>query len=242
MGCNTCYEYENINGQLLKLIHGTWHIDTQIANSQCEFIKMNRLIGLLSEENIRNFCLRRKRQVKITEQLQERCYRVGICKRFNEVPNAIIDAIENCGLRIRNNNTMRIYFRLLKNDKLHISDMYSRSMQTKSSIVAFMSDDQYKFGANQCFIRHLICNCIQDVCQCNSQNYAFICEMDCNSVFGIEGDHVRYRTEKFLPRCQFINIYSLVPIGHLITPCIFIEIIDNKQKYIAIPINAKELE
>ncbi|KAK0072325.1 hypothetical protein PV325_011548, partial [Microctonus aethiopoides] len=75
MGCNTCYEYENINGQLLKLIHGTWHIDTQIANSQYEFIKMNRLIGLLSEGNIRNFCLRRKRQVKITEQLQERCYR-----------------------------------------------------------------------------------------------------------------------------------------------------------------------
>ena len=29
----TCFEYEDLNGQLLRLIHGTDHIDTQIANS-----------------------------------------------------------------------------------------------------------------------------------------------------------------------------------------------------------------
>ncbi|KAK0079024.1 hypothetical protein PV326_009000, partial [Microctonus aethiopoides] len=57
------------------------------------------LIGLLPEGNIRNFCLRRKRLMKITEQLQERNYRVGICKNFDEVPDTIIDAIENCGLK-----------------------------------------------------------------------------------------------------------------------------------------------
>ncbi|KAK0170568.1 hypothetical protein PV328_008405 [Microctonus aethiopoides] len=51
------------------------------------------------EGNIRNFCLRRKRLMKITEQLQERNYRVGICKNFDEVPDTIIDAIENCGLK-----------------------------------------------------------------------------------------------------------------------------------------------
>lgn len=24
----SCFEYENLNGQLLKLVHGTWHIET----------------------------------------------------------------------------------------------------------------------------------------------------------------------------------------------------------------------
>ncbi|CAD6227255.1 GSCOCG00011959001-RA-CDS, partial [Cotesia congregata] len=28
-----CYEYENMNGLFLKLIKGTSHIDTQVANS-----------------------------------------------------------------------------------------------------------------------------------------------------------------------------------------------------------------
>lgn len=27
----SCYEYEDLNGQFLKSIHGTWHLETQMA-------------------------------------------------------------------------------------------------------------------------------------------------------------------------------------------------------------------
>lgn len=37
----TCYEYENLNSQLLKLINGIRHFDIQLARSQNQFIKMN---------------------------------------------------------------------------------------------------------------------------------------------------------------------------------------------------------
>lgn len=56
----TCYEYENLNGQLLKLIHGTCHIDTQIAHSQYQCIKMIRFIELPSDGDVRDFCLQKK--------------------------------------------------------------------------------------------------------------------------------------------------------------------------------------
>ena len=38
------FEYKNLNGQFLKLVHGTRHIETQIATAHEKFIKMIRLI------------------------------------------------------------------------------------------------------------------------------------------------------------------------------------------------------
>lgn len=56
----SCYEYEDINGQLLKVVHGTGHIDTQVAHSQIQFINMMKLLEQLPEGNIRTFCLTKK--------------------------------------------------------------------------------------------------------------------------------------------------------------------------------------
>ncbi|CAD6222033.1 GSCOCG00005298001-RA-CDS [Cotesia congregata] len=52
---HTCYESEDLNGQLLKLFHGTWHIDTQLTRSQTQFLTMTRLIDLSQNENVRHF-------------------------------------------------------------------------------------------------------------------------------------------------------------------------------------------
>ena len=38
----TCFEYGDLNGLFLRLIHGTNHIDTQRANSQNQFISMTK--------------------------------------------------------------------------------------------------------------------------------------------------------------------------------------------------------
>lgn len=56
----TCYEYEDINGQLLKLIHGTGHLDTQVANFHNQFLKMFKFIQELPEGPVRIFCLYKK--------------------------------------------------------------------------------------------------------------------------------------------------------------------------------------
>ncbi|KAK0166564.1 hypothetical protein PV327_004058 [Microctonus hyperodae] len=53
----TCYKYEDLNGKILNLIHGTTHIDTQIANSQNQYIKMMRLMEALPGGDLREFCL-----------------------------------------------------------------------------------------------------------------------------------------------------------------------------------------
>lgn len=65
----TCYEYEDLNGHFLRLTHGTWHLESQIAALHSQTIKTIRYIEELPEGRIRDFCLQKKRQVKIIEQI-----------------------------------------------------------------------------------------------------------------------------------------------------------------------------
>ena len=48
----TCFEYEDLNGQLLRLVHGTNYIDTQIANSQNQFIAMIKVMETLRSSEV----------------------------------------------------------------------------------------------------------------------------------------------------------------------------------------------
>jgi len=131
----TCYEYEDLNGQLLKLIHGTRHIDTQLANSQNQFIKMIRILELLQNINIKNFCMRKKKQVRIIQQIYPHCYSVGKYK-IQPITDIIRNAFDNSEITY-DNFTIYQYFRLLYNNKLYVSKMYNRILQSESSIVRY---------------------------------------------------------------------------------------------------------
>ena len=74
----SCFVCENLNGELLRLVHGTCQIDTQIARSQHQFIRMIKFIEALPDGPIRNFCQKKKRQVKIINNVFPHCYSVGI--------------------------------------------------------------------------------------------------------------------------------------------------------------------
>ncbi|XP_067203636.1 uncharacterized protein [Linepithema humile] len=236
---NTCYEYESLNGKLLKLIHGTSHIDSQIAQSQYQYIKMVRFIESLPHGNIRDFCLRKKRQVKIIEQIHEHCYSVGVYKIVEEVPDYIFNAIQRTGLVI-NNISIWQYFRLLKENYLYISEMYKDNLQTHSSVAQYLDNNQIKFASIYCFIKLLNCNCMRAVCECDSQHYVIIREFVSDEVFVAQGDHFIYTSESFLHKCHATNIVKAISVEALITTCIYVKL--KEQAFVALPINKKELE
>ncbi|CAL1685139.1 unnamed protein product [Lasius platythorax] len=235
----TCYEYEDINGQLLKLIHGTSHIDSQIAQSQHQFIKMRRFIELLQEDDVRNFCLRRKKQVKILEQVFEHCYSVGVYKKLEVVSDVVLDALQRTGL-LRNNISLYQYFRLLKHNKLYVAEMYKHNLQTQSSLVQYRDNGEVGFGIIDYFIKLFHCNCVQDICNCVSQHYAIIREIVNWEMFVAQGNQFTYTSESFLHKCSETNRIKVIPVESFINLCIFIKL--RNQAYFAIPINKEELE
>jgi len=222
----SCFEYENINGQLLKLIHGTSHIDTQIARSHDRRIKMIRLIEHLPENSIRDFCLSRKKQVKIIEKISENCFTVGTYQNIQPIPNYLIYELHN--LRIFQNAVVYKYFRLLKNGKLFVSKMYERDLKSHSYIVQYINDNQLQLGSISYFIKITSCNCIRKSCRCNGNHYAVIPKIITDNILFIQGNNFIYDSNTFLHKCHITNNIVLIPVNNIIyhsTPIICISFV-----------------
>ncbi|CAG5075370.1 Protein of unknown function [Cotesia congregata] len=220
---HTCYESEDLNGQLLKLLHGTWHIDSQLTRSQSQFITMARFIELSANENVRNFCQNKKVHSKILDQISDNYYSVGNykCLDNEDIPLIIMLAMQRSEL-LMDNITIRLYFRLIKNNKVYVSKMYKDNMQTQSSVVQYLKNGQLRFGLIYCFIQWSRCICLQNICNCNI-NHHFANER---------------QTTSFLCKCD--EIIEAVAVDSLVTPCFYIKI--QAQIYVAVPINNKERE
>ena len=91
----SCFEYESLKGQFLKLVHGTWHIDTQIAKLHIQFIKMVRHIQNLPEGSVQKFYLSKKHQRKINELILPNCYSNGFNKNLREIPDYILNTMSS---------------------------------------------------------------------------------------------------------------------------------------------------
>lgn len=237
-----CYEYEDINGQLLKTIHGTGHIDTQVANSHYRFINMIQLLEQVPEGDIRTFCLTTKKQVKIIEEIFCHCYSVGTYKTLHLIPEVILTGLGNIGM-IANNYQILQYFRLLKDKKLYVSDMYRRQLQTQSSVVLYYDERRQtnRLGLIHSFIKVINCNCVREgECNCAINHFAIIYEFEARSTFVAEGDGVRLSCANFLYKCIRTENLTAVTVRNIIKVCVYMNIDD--QIYVALPINDKELE
>ncbi|XP_066584839.1 uncharacterized protein [Prorops nasuta] len=235
----TAYEYENINGQLLKMIHGTNHIDCQIAKSHVRSIKMQRLVDQLPDGEIRNFCLNKKKQVKIIEEICINCYTVGTYKALNPVPNTLARIIFST-LHIYNFKVYK-YFRLLKDSILFVSKMYPRHLKTTSYAIQIKANGELQLGLILYFIKISNCNCAQQSCKCIGDHYALIQKVSTVDVFAVSGYRFNYNSINFLHECHAeINNYTLIPVQNIFKLCILLNIEDKM--YIGITMNEYELE
>ncbi|CAD6223282.1 GSCOCG00011739001-RA-CDS, partial [Cotesia congregata] len=159
----SCYVFEDLNGQFLKLIHGTRHIDSQIASTHGQVLRMQQYQEQLPDGPVRDFCISKKYGVKICEKLFRHCYSVGTYSYFDDFPPFLHRAVHHL-LPIRN---IKKYYRLLKDGKLYISDQYSRDLKTISSDVQYIDNTGTPcFGRIYCFTKITECKCLT-ACHCN---------------------------------------------------------------------------
>ncbi|KAK0160280.1 hypothetical protein PV328_007708 [Microctonus aethiopoides] len=121
----TCYEYENLNGQLLQLIHGTEHIDTQIANSHNQFMKIPKLIECLPEGQIKEFLLRYLRLLK-----DKKLY---ICEKYTRELQSKFSVVKYSNLNRKHFGIIDCFVKLSCN-------CFSRECQYKTSHIAIVKE------------------------------------------------------------------------------------------------------
>ncbi|XP_077258856.1 uncharacterized protein LOC143895532 isoform X2 [Temnothorax americanus] len=231
----SCFPYEDINGKILKLVHGTTNIESQIASAHIFLIKMRRKLDQLPEGPIRDFTTDFKHQVKIRERIAVGCYSVGSYKRILRLPLYIQQALINSNLPLENVHT---YLRLLKDSKLFIGEMYNRAESTISSRVVYEKDREEKLGVIHCFVKISECDC-GDHCICEGEHFAIITEIVKDGIFHVRADELQVGLSH-LHKCHRGNVIVAIPIAFLKSVCIHINV-DN-QFVIGQVINSVELE
>lgn len=241
-----CYRYEDLNGQFLKSIHGTRHIDTQITRAHTQYVAMKRKLDELPEGSVKDFCLRKKQQVKLCEQLAENCYSVGTYSEAlgadAELSMEVVDAIERSQGFV--GNRIQVYTRLLKKGKLYVTKSYNKNMKTLSSYIHFKHNNEDCIGCANYFIKTFNdCMCM-DECQCDPPvHYAIIRKFRSEIAFNVDINN-RSVAIPYLFRCYSTDEILAVSIEQLISVCVYITV--KKENgidiYIGLPVNSKELE
>ena len=237
----SCFEFENLNGCFLRLVHGTWHIDSQMVKSHLQIIKMSKLLERLPDGDVKNFCYKKKNQVTVKERIGVKCHSVGCYQRFDlEDDNIVTIALRNSNVRV-NDAVLWRYFRLLKNRLLYVAEMYPKNLQTKSDVAVYISNGTMQLGLIHCFMKIVQrCECIQQECECVCTHYAVVEEIVSDKVFDAIGNNYVQNTHNFLRQCHLTGNMSVIPIENLKSVC-FHMLIDGVM-YVGIPINNKELE
>jgi len=234
----SCFPFEDLNGRLLRSIHGTSHLESQVAVRHCQTIKLHSKFEKLDDGSIKDFLLNsKKKQVAINERIFQGCYSVGPYGVLEDIPPVIFMAFQNL---IINPISIKTYLRLLKGGKLFVSDQYDSDLKTKSSFVQYMKDNVRKVECLHVFVKIFNCDCRID-CQHQPEHFAIVNEVRVTNIFDAVDDEGGSSELWHLQRSQRSNIMTAVPLRNLINVLVYITW-DGGEPLVGLPINQQEKE
>ncbi|KAE8741566.1 hypothetical protein FOCC_FOCC012903 [Frankliniella occidentalis] len=117
----TCFPMEDLNGKIIGNIHGKTSVDSQFCNTFWQVLCQHRKLNTIIDGPKKDFIKKRKRSVKITDQIAPGCYSVGNYKIFGREGRHIVNALEAAHINPQNTS---VYFRLLKGSMIYASKGY----------------------------------------------------------------------------------------------------------------------
>jgi hypothetical protein len=158
----SCFKFEDINGRLSNIIHGTRHIGLQIHNNLSIITQLPVMVSRLKEGAAKEYCvdiLQKRNKLRITETISPGLYLVGVTRsvtdRYLWVTNLLIRKHI-----VSESSVVQLYSRLLKQRMLYVAKSYNRGRRV-SSYVKYKKDDCVLYGLIQCFVR-VSCSCTSE--------------------------------------------------------------------------------
>ncbi|XP_034242612.1 uncharacterized protein LOC117646055 isoform X2 [Thrips palmi] len=142
MRYTSTFHYEGLNAEILKMIHGTRYVETQLA-SGCFLIKqLPKSLQNISSEDVRDYCfklLHPSLRLKKLEDIEPGVFSVGTYKPVPLQQNHVFDCLDKLKISKADSNVQSFY-RLKKNKLLFVSRSYTRIVKRNSSVCSFVSD------------------------------------------------------------------------------------------------------
>lgn len=233
MWCYSCFPFENANGVLLKLYHGTQHVDLQIAKTVCimQCLPNMQTKYLHSDtpemdffKSLKGLCTRNDKH------LEDNIYVVGSSDNTKLLPKELNFVSEYLGHRP---STYLTFNRIKIDEEVFHSRRYKRCQARNSYTISYLSKSgRVEYGQVEFYMqlypfcgRHgnttIQCGCICDniavVSKLKRNSEYFVCRESTNT----ECTHL----VSLKPR----NMYDIeiIPIRNILCKCVFVEIFDK---------------
>lgn len=129
---SSCFPFENLNGLILKLVHGTQYAQLQITNTASLILNVPKLLYKLRDEtDVSRFChkmLHFGKRYNITEKIAD-VFVVGKIKSMEFIPLRVRVALTTLHLIV--GKDVGTFDRLKKNGTLYTSKSYPRQNKHK---------------------------------------------------------------------------------------------------------------
>jgi len=115
----SCFKFEDMNGRVLNLIHGTRHVGLQVCSNLAVLTGLPLLVHNLKDRSVKKFCLQMRYKwlsVRVTEQISERVFCVGDLFPINDSTLWIVrELVESQIISDPDEISFSVFHRLLKN-------------------------------------------------------------------------------------------------------------------------------
>ncbi|KAK3926279.1 Zinc finger protein 438 [Frankliniella fusca] len=237
----SCFQFEDMNGRLKNMIHGTRHVGIQIQSKLSLITHLPLMVGNLREGPAKTYCqdLRKKYKLRTFDSISSCIYCVGSLSDVSIDYSWILVLLRDRGVLNPNSKT-QLFHRLLKDRLLYVSSNYKQGARN-SSYCKYKAEDGWKYGNVQCFVK-VSCTCAEK-CSCSYQSPKYLTiikpvpvvqfqteSITFNHIFKFDPTHVQ---DEFF-NVDVVNIYDLHTVMYKID-CSGI-------MYLSEPLNHFELE
>ncbi|KAK3909735.1 Halomucin [Frankliniella fusca] len=238
----SCFFFENFNGKLNRLYHGTQHIALQVCSSVSMLMTVPILTdGLDPDSKAYEFCKfvsNCSQAVKVADRIDEKTLAVGVYSTGQQE----IRNIRDCLRRTQNvvNGNCNIFYRLKKGGIMYYSKHYPVQSKCKeSSFILVKENETVQFGQILRFVRWSDCNILcETYCRNCPVSYHAMVQIYERAMWFIH-DMPGVRMSYISKVVKTDNVIA-VNVNSICNLCFHFEMDDSE--YIATPVNNLEVE
>lgn len=170
MRCYSCFPFESLNGEMLRMIHGTRFVQMQLANCAYILISLPYEIEAFKSKVLIEFASQLHhsyQRVKILETISKSTFVAGNWLKTANLSSNVRAALQEFNVKI---DSCKVFSKLKRGSTLFVSQSYARVTKTASYLVSYSYKSQKCYG--------VVCNFIRTECQSNCVN-----ECSCEPMF-----------------------------------------------------------
>ncbi|KAK3922577.1 Protein KINKY POLLEN [Frankliniella fusca] len=219
--CYSCFPFESLNGQMLKMIHGTKYVQIQLANCAYMLMSLPHEISCIKSQKLSNFTSyihHSYQRVKLLEQISSDTFAAG---KYIVLPKVTVEVRAAMAVEKINSNVCKYFSKLKKGAILFVAKSYSRSTKTASHLISYKnSNNDICYGIILVFIKVSCSASCVEICTCQPSYLAAIQ----NIVTRKFSDFRNVKSIQHVLRYTYQDVISFVNVSQLSHICFSVDI------------------